>query len=121
VEVGVVFQQHGCRNLFQAPSKRPLWGFCMIKALSLQLMLALAKAVADLILVRDEIMPAPQEQRSIRSDPTFYGHIVGLSLERGDLPYSAAFPGKMYARFEHSGQSSTYLVPDWELFTLLVQ
>ena len=66
-------------------------------------------------------MPAPQEQRSIRSDATFYGHIVGLSLERGDLPYSAEFPGKMYARFEHSGQSSTYLVPDWELFTLLVQ
>ena len=47
--------------------------------------------------------------------------IVGLSLERGDLPYSAEFPGKMYARFEHSGQSSTYLVPDLELFTLLAR
>ena len=66
-------------------------------------------------------MPAREEQRSIRSDATFYGHIVGLSLERGDLPYSAEFPGKMYARFEHSGQSSTYLVPDLELFTLLAR
>ena len=34
------------------PLNGPFGGFCMIKALSLQLMLALAKSVADLILVR---------------------------------------------------------------------
>jgi hypothetical protein len=52
-------------------------------------------------------MPAGQQQRSIRSDAAFYGHLVGLSLERGDLPYSTEFPGKMYARFEHSSHYSS--------------
>jgi hypothetical protein len=58
-------------------------------------------------------------QPTIQAQPQFYGHLVGLSLERGDLGYSKEYPGKMYARFEYQDQSTTYVVPDWELFTLL--
>lgn len=64
-------------------------------------------------------MPPDSLQRSITAAATLYGHLVGLSLERGDLKYSKAFPGKMYARFEYLDQTTTYLVPDWELFTIL--
>ena len=55
------------------------------------------------------------------STPKCYGFLVGLSLERGDLAYSEENPGKMFARFELSGASSTYVVPDWELLAMLAE
>lgn len=58
-------------------------------------------------------------QRTILPEAQFYGYLVGLSLERGDLGYSKEYPGRMYARFEYQDQSETYVVPDWELFTVL--
>ncbi|PTX99278.1 hypothetical protein DB345_02560 [Spartobacteria bacterium LR76] len=51
----------------------------------------------------------------------FYGYIVGLSIERGDLPDSPEVPDKMFARFEYGGKTTVYRVPDWELFSILAK
>lgn len=58
-------------------------------------------------------------QIDIRPEAHTYGCLVGLSLERGDLHYSANHPGRMFARFEHQDRTFIHTVPDWELFTLL--
>ena len=55
----------------------------------------------------------------IGPEEKFYGYIVGLSLERGDLPDSPDVPARMFARFEYSDWTSVAEVPDFELFRLL--
>ena len=55
----------------------------------------------------------------IGPEERFYGYIVGLSLERGDLPGSPDVPTRMFARFEYSGETLEAEVPDAELFHLL--
>jgi hypothetical protein len=49
----------------------------------------------------------------------FYGYIVGLQLERGDLPGAPDIPTRMFARFEYSGTTTVWEVPDHELFRIL--
>ena len=51
----------------------------------------------------------------------FYGYIVGLEIERGDLPDSPEVPKRMFARFEYGGRSSVWEVPDSALFGLLAK
>ena len=55
----------------------------------------------------------------IGPEEKFYGYVVGLSLERGDLPGSPDVPARMFARFEYSGRTSVAEVPDFELFEIL--
>ena len=55
----------------------------------------------------------------IGPEEKFYGYVVGLSLERGDLPGSPEVPARMFARFEYSGRTWVAEVPDFELFELL--
>ena len=52
----------------------------------------------------------------IGTGEAFYGYIVGLQLERGDLPDSPDVPSRMFARFEHGGSTKVWEVPDHHLF-----
>ena len=66
-------------------------------------------------------MPTPHIETigMIGEEPRFYGYVVGLSLERGDLPGSPEVPQRMFARFEHGVKVSIAEVPDHELFSIL--
>jgi len=55
----------------------------------------------------------------IGPEAKFYGYIVGLQIERGDLPDSPEVPARMFARFENSGTTSVWEVPDHKLFRTL--
>ena len=55
----------------------------------------------------------------IGHEAKFYGYIVGLEIERGDLPDSPEVPKRMFARFEYGAKSTVWEVPDSDLFALL--
>ena len=57
----------------------------------------------------------------IGTGEAFYGYIVGLQLERGDLPDSPDVPSRMFARFEYSGSTTVWEVPDHHLFRELAK
>lgn len=55
----------------------------------------------------------------IGAERDFYGYIVGLQLERGDLPESPDIPARMFARFEYGARTTVWEIPDHKLFRAL--
>jgi hypothetical protein len=55
----------------------------------------------------------------ISENETFYGYIVGLQIERGDLQNSPECPNRMFARFEYGSDTVVYEIPDHQLFRKL--
>jgi hypothetical protein len=55
----------------------------------------------------------------ISEKSSFYGYIVGLQIERGDLDSSPECPHRMFARFEYGSKTKIFEIPDHELFRIL--
>lgn len=55
---------------------------------------------------------------TIAEKESFYGYIIGLWVEPEYDPDRRA-PSKLYARFEYSGSSRVWLIPDYDLFKVL--
>jgi hypothetical protein len=62
-------------------------------------------------------MKTERQIKTIGPDEHFYGYIIGLQIEQNwEVKLGAS---ELYALFEYNGETTIWIVPDYELFEIL--